>query len=150
MTRPTSITAIRQGASTVRALRPHRPSNPLVAVISMIVGAVFVGVMLTCIVSIAIWPGEAKLLGPMLCTDARPDAVVVYDTYSVRPGETVTNFSLYCMGPRGDVTDHGWGKVFILLSLFHTMLALGLFAFVGLRTRLRQPPSEVENPLISS
>ena len=139
---------MRRGVTVVRGLRPHRPRNPVVAGLATLAAALFAGVMLTCIVSIAIWPGEAELLEPILCTDARPEAVVVYDTYSPRPGETVTNFSLYCMGPRGDVTDHGWGKVFFWLSGFHTLFVLGLFGIGSLRRKLR-PPDRADHLLIS-
>ena len=122
----------------VHPIRTLRERSPIAATVATVLAALFIGLMLTCIVSIAIWPGEAKLLGPLLCTDARPDAVVVYDTYSPRPGETVTDFSLYCMGPNGDVTDHGWGKVFFWLTGFHTLLALVLMGAAGLRGRLRR------------
>jgi hypothetical protein len=140
---------MRRGVTVVRGMRPHRPSNPLLGGLAVMFGALFIGVMLTCIVSIAIWPGEAKLLEPLLCTDARPDAVVVYDTYNVRPGETVTNFSLYCMGPRGDVTDHGWAKVFFLLSGFHTLLALALMGIGVLRGKSKNKPEQPDHMLIT-
>lgn len=128
---------LRHGVTAIRGLRPRRPRNPLLAVIGTLAVALFIGVMLTCVVSIGIWPGEAKLLAPILCTDARPDAVVVYDTYSVRPGETITDFSLYCMGPSGDVTDHGWGKVFVWLWGFHTLIALAAMGTAAIRSKLR-------------
>jgi hypothetical protein len=124
-------------ATVVKGLRA-RSENPIVNWIVVLLASLFAGLMLTVIISIAIWPGEAKLLAPIFCTDARPDAVVVYDTYNPRPGETVTDFSLYCMGPRGDVTDHGWGKVFVALTVFHTGIVLALFALGAIRSKLRQ------------
>lgn len=130
-------------ATLVKGLRPRKPDSPVFNTIAALVASLFAGLMLTVIISIAIWPGEAKLLAPVFCTDARPDAVVVYDTYSPRPGETVTDFSLYCMGPRGDVTNHGWGKVFVALTVFHTGIVLALFALGSIRAKLkrrREPP----------
>lgn len=140
---------------SLHADRPAGRVSPIAVTLGVLAVALFVGVMLTCIVSIGIWPGEAKLLGPILCTDARPDAIVVYDTYSPRPGETVTNFSLYCMGPRGDVTDHGWWKVFVLLTIFHTVLVGLVMVALAARRRLRTSrttpaaPPPATNPLIS-
>jgi hypothetical protein len=142
------MTRLQRSVTAVRGIRPRRPTSRLGSAFVALLAAIFGGVMLTCAVSIGIWPGEAKLLEPLLCTDARPDAIVVYDTYSPQPGETVTNFSLYCMGPRGDVTDHGWAKVFLLLSAFHTLIFLIGFAVasIGSNGRSKDPPA---NPLIS-
>lgn len=129
------------GVDKIRGMRPHRPKNPIVNFFTMIAASLFGGLMLTCIISIAIWPGEAKLLAPILCTDARPDAVVVYDTYNPSPGETVTDFSLYCMGPNGDVTNHGWWIVFMWLTLLHTSLFLAMFAINRLTGPSQRKPS---------
>lgn len=107
----------------------------------------FVGLMSTIIVAIGIWPGEVKLVAPLFCTDAQPDAFVVADTYSPRPGETVTNFSLYCMGPRGDATDHGFFLPFLATAALNTTIivltVLGLWALRRLRRTRRREPSEI-------
>jgi hypothetical protein len=55
----------------------------------------------------AVWPGSFELTAPLLCPDGSPDPLVVRDTYSVRPGETSTTFTLYCLSERGEVTDVG-------------------------------------------
>jgi hypothetical protein len=98
----------------------------------------FAAVMTTCILTIGIWPGEAKLTAPLLCPDDRPDAFVVADTYSVRPGETSTNFTLYCMGPRGETTEVGFFVPFLLLTLLHGAIILGLVFLLGARGAARR------------
>lgn len=55
----------------------------------------------------AVWPGSFELTAPLLCPDDSPDPLVVRDTYSARPGETSTTFTLYCLSERGEVTDVG-------------------------------------------
>lgn len=108
----------------------------------------FVGTMFTIILTIAIWPGEAKLLKPWLCSDDQPDAYVVTDTYQSEPGETSTNFTLYCVGPRGDSTDQGWGKPMLILIGVHTLIIVALFFLFGLlaglakRRRAVGPPDD--------
>jgi hypothetical protein len=82
----------------------------------------FVGVIFTVIVTIGIWPGEAKLTAPLFCPDDKPDVYVVTDSYSVRPGETSYNFTLYCMGPRGEIANQGFFQPFVVLALAHTAL----------------------------
>lgn len=109
----------------------------------------FAAVMTTVIVTIGIWPGEAKLVAPLLCPDDQPDAFVVSDTYSVQPGETTTNFSLYCMGERGQHTEIGFFVPFVLLTVLHGALILALVAVLGLRgaaRRRRQGPTDLQAP----
>ena len=101
----------------------------------------FVSLMSTIIVSMAIWPGEVALTAPLLCDDARPDAYVVRDTYNVRPGETSMTFTMYCVGPRGDYDEIGTFQPFLVLWAAHTMIlaavALLGIAFVRLRSGRR-------------
>jgi hypothetical protein len=100
-------------------------------------GFVFAVSMLSILTSV-IWPGQAELLGPIFCDDARPDAFVVSDTYSSGPGETSTNFTLYCVGPRGDHRDIGWLWPFVGICIMNAVvLALLIGAFM-LRSRLRR------------
>lgn len=98
----------------------------------------FAAVMTTCILTIGIWPGEAKLTAPLLCPDDQPDAFVVADTYSVRPGETSTNFTLYCMGERGQHTEVGFFVPFVLLTLLHGAIILGLVLLLAGRGAMKR------------
>ena len=108
----------------------------------------FVSLMLTILLSLAIWPGEAKLTAPIFCDDAHPDAFVVSDTSSVRPGETYTNFTLYCLGPNGEAQNAGWMGPFLALWAGHALLLLGITItfMVVLRLRRARPIREDEAP----
>lgn len=101
-----------------------------------------------------IWPGEAKLLAPILCDDAHPDAYVVSDTYSSGPGETSTNFTLYCVGPRGDHRDVGWFKPFLGITAINGIVIALVIALFVVRARIRRlrrrqavtPPTDPGQP----
>ena len=98
----------------------------------------FAAVMTTVILAVGIWPGEAKLTAPLLCPDDQPDAFVVSDTYSVQPGETTTNFTLYCMGERGQHTEVGFFVPFLLLTVLHGAIILALVVLFAGRGAMRR------------
>ena len=127
-----------------RAKGPKKGGCLASGLISLVV-LLFAASMVTVIVAVGIWPGEAKLTAPLLCPDDQPDAFVVADTYQVQPGETSTNFTLYCMGERGDVTDVGFAVPFALLTAFHLVLIVLLLVLLGviggLRRRARGEPA---------
>jgi hypothetical protein len=100
-------------------------------------GFVFTITMLSLITSV-IWPGQAKLLAPLFCDDARPDAFVVSDTYSSAPGETSTSFTLYCVGPRGDHRDVGWFKPFLGICGMNALAVTAVAVAVGIRPWVRR------------
>lgn len=108
-----------------------------------LVGFAFVGVMTTCILTIGIWPGEAKLLAPILCPADRSDAFVVSDTTNPRPGETVINYSLHCVGERGEVTEVGFATPFLLLSVIHGAILIPTFWLLGRRGKRRSAAAEL-------
>lgn len=99
----------------------------------------FVGVVGSCLITLAIWPGQLELLAPILCSDAQPDAFVVADTTNPTPGETATNFTLYCMGPRGDSTDVGFLRPFLMISVVNGLLIMIpiVIAMIVMITRFR-------------
>ncbi len=108
-----------------------------------VVVLLFASSMITILLGVAIWPGEAKLTAPFLCPDGQPDAFVVTDTYNVQPGETTTNFTLYCVGPDGDSTDVGFGIPMLLLMAGHTVILLlasiALSVLTAVRVKRRHP-----------
>ncbi len=101
----------------------------------------FCSVMTTVLVSGAIWPGEAKLTAPLFCEDDKPDAFVVVDRSNPAPGETTYNFSLFCMGSRGQTQEVGWFRPSAVLTLGHAVLIVALVGGVILliRWRARRP-----------
>lgn len=87
------------------------------------------------------WPGAMKLTGGLLCPDGQPEAVVV-EAYQQRHGSgTATRASLFCMGPRGDVTEVGsWiplGVLLLLTWLALQALVLPLLVLSAVRRRRR-------------
>lgn len=70
-----------------------------------------------------IYPGAMKWTAASVCPADKPDTVVVRDTYQTEPGETSTNFTLYCLGPRGEIEDAGFGKPVGLLIVWGIALA---------------------------
>jgi hypothetical protein len=115
------------------------------ALISLCV-LLFVASMLTILLTVAIWPGEAKLTAPFLCPEGQDDAFVVTDTYQTEPGETSTNFTLYCVGPRGDFTDAGFFPSFAMLTGFHLALILLLLVLWGVVRRIRRGAGDGGQP----
>ncbi|TJZ80466.1 hypothetical protein FCG67_05195 [Rhodococcus oryzae] len=65
-------------------------------------------------ISSVIWPGQALYLAPLFCEQPTGEAVVVSDTYASGDG-TSTDFTLYCVGDRGQTIDAGWLRPFLLL-----------------------------------
>ena len=65
------------------------------------------------------------------------DPFVVADTHNPHPGETVTNFTLYCMGPRGDATDHGFMGPFLATALLNGIVLLLVAVVLTLLIRRR-------------
>ncbi len=84
---------------------------------------------LSSVITVAIWPGELKLTAPLFCEDDQPETFVVSDT-ETSGGETTTNYTLYCVGPRGDATDAGFFGPFMVVTAVHGLL-LWLFLLFG-------------------
>jgi hypothetical protein len=121
----------------------------------VLVGTVaFASLMLTILLTLAVWPGEAKLTASIYCDDAHPDAFVVSDTQSYRPGETSTTFTLYCVGPNGEATNAGWMGPFMVLWAAHALVIVGLVILLvvvrRLRRRRRGPRKDRSPPLDES
>lgn len=124
--------------SSVRTLRTARRPSGVAGVIVSLLALLFVGSMLTILLAVAIWPGEVKLVAPLFCSDAQPDAFVVTDTYSTEPGETSTDFTLYCMGPGGDATDHGYFLPFLATMAMNIAVLVVVIGIVAAIRRLRR------------
>jgi hypothetical protein len=105
-----------------------------------IVGGFLFAAVIVSILTSVIWPGQAKLLAPVFCDDARPDAFVVSDTYHDSDG-TSTNFTLYCVGPRGEHEDVGWLYPFLGIVVMNSAALLVLGAVATTPGRLRRARS---------
>jgi hypothetical protein len=115
-------------------------------ILALVLGVVtFAAFITTILVTIAIWPGEAKLTAPLFCPDDKSDAFVVVDQYSPEPGRTSYNFSLYCMGSRGQTTEIGFLRPSLVLMAAHgALIALVVAALlIPIRRRRRGRRSPV-------
>lgn len=102
--------------------RPRRtPRTVVVALLSIAFAAMIVSVLV-----MAIWPGSFALFAPLLCSGETPDAFVVVDRYQVVPGETTFNFTMYCVGARGEVDEIGFIRPFLLMMVTVTVVFLAL------------------------
>ena len=113
----------------------RRPST--VVTVGSALGFLFTVSILSILTSV-IWPGQAELLGPVFCDGARPDAFVVSDTYSSGTGETATNFTLYCVGPRGDHRDIGWLKPFLGICVMNAVVLGVVIIAAGFKPWMRR------------
>jgi hypothetical protein len=114
-----------------------RPGRSVGTVVVGLLVLLFVAMIVTTL-TMVIWPGEFRLAGRVLCDDSQPDTFIVSDSYSVRPGETVTEFTLYCVGPAGDATDQGFFRPFLLMTVVHAVILLLVIGIVRLVTTPRR------------
>lgn len=98
----------------------------------------FTSSMVTILLNVAIWPGEAELTAPIFCPADKPEAIVVSDTSNPRPGETTVNFTMYCIDENGAFTEIGWWRPMLALWIFHTLVLFVLISVLGFRSRRRR------------
>ena len=76
--------------------------NPTAAIAVSVAVLLSCSVILTILLAVAVWPGEAKLAAHVLCPADQPDAYVVADSYSSsparrqRPQDVVQRPSWHC------------------------------------------------------
>ncbi|MFG1793512.1 hypothetical protein [Nocardia sp. NPDC049149] len=131
---PTSATEYRSADvdEQVSDAAPRR-SPRILATLAVIL---FSTAMLGCILPIAIWPGEAKLTAPLFCSEPYTEPIVVSDTYHDSEGQS-TNYSMYCVGERGQYREVGFLRPWLALWALHTALVVGLV--VGVRVLRWRP-----------
>lgn len=82
-----------------------------------------------------IWLGQAVYLAPLLCEEPTSEGIVVSDTYATGDG-TSTNFTLHCVGDRGQTIDAGWLRPFLLIWSVY-LLVVAIVVVVALISRKR-------------
>ncbi|WP_194818804.1 hypothetical protein [Nocardia sp. XZ_19_385] len=111
----------------------------------LLVTAVSAGVsagFLSTLIPVAIWPGEAKLTAPLFCSAPATEPVVVSDTWHDSEG-TSTNYTLYCVGDRGALTNEGFALPMLALFTAHVVILTALILLVALAQRARSPRDSV-------
>ncbi|MEV6426192.1 hypothetical protein [Nocardia sp. NPDC051463] len=116
----------------------------LAGVLAVIAGCT---ALVGCLLPIAIWPGEAKLTAPLFCTAPYTEPMVVSDTFVDSEG-TGTNFTLYCVGDRGQSTDEGFLLPWLALWAAHTVL-VGVVALLIAASHRGRPEGFDARPEIS-
>lgn len=125
--------------SRVRDATRNPPASLRGRILGLLIGVpIFLGctALLNLLVLDAIWPGEAKLFAPVLCTDSHPDPFVVADTYQSSDGQSVEH-TVYCVADDGDAVDAGWARAWFLAWVLHTVLVMAVIAALVLRARVR-------------
>lgn len=132
--------------------RGLRPGQVVLAGLGLVLAvAAFLGVTaLVTLVATSIWPGQAGATARWFCDADHPDHLVVATSYQTGEG-TTTDTTLYCIGPRGDAVDVGWGRSWLVLWAGYsvaTAVVVGLVAvWVGRkRAGRRGPPGHDRRP----
>lgn len=100
--------------------------SSLITAVVVVVVAIFVA-----LISSVIWPGQVAHLAPLFCDDPAPTGMVVSDTFATDDG-TSTNFTLYCVGARGQSVDAGWLQPFLVLWGVYTLLLAAIVGVIAL------------------
>ncbi|MDI9899734.1 hypothetical protein QM716_07675 [Rhodococcus sp. IEGM 1409] len=127
-------------------------SRRIVPLVISVVVIVVVGIF-AALLSSVIWPGQVAQLAPIFCDDPTPSAMVVSDTFADDDG-TSTNFTLYCVGPRGQTVDAGWLLPFVVLWGVYSLVLAVVVAVIVLadagRRRRRNSLGGSHAPVASS
>ncbi|MBL1077216.1 hypothetical protein JK358_22715 [Nocardia sp. 2] len=91
------------------------------------------------IVPVAVWPGEAKLTAPLFCPPGTVEPMVVSDTWHDSEG-TSTNYTLYCVGEHGTLTNEGFALPMLVLFTAHVLVITGIVLLAALISRARRGP----------
>lgn len=108
-------------------------AKPLISAVTTGIGA---GSVISFVLPLAIWPGEARLTAPLFCSAPYPDPVVVSDTFHDSEGTSV-NYTLYCVSERGALTDEGFVLPFLVMFAAHIVLVTAVVLAVTLAGRSR-------------
>lgn len=112
-------------------------AKPFAVLSGLVPGVFFASILLS-----VIWPGEIELTAPLFCADPYREPIVVSDTFHDSEG-TSTNFTLFCVGDRGELTDEGFMFPWLTLVAAHTALAALLtFSVAAARRVTTEEPRE--------
>ncbi|MFB8275598.1 hypothetical protein [Nocardia colli] len=107
---------------------PPRRTRKILVMLGVIL---FSTAMLGTVLPVAIWPGEAKLTAPLFCHAPYTEPIVVSDTFHDSEGQS-TNFSMYCVGDRGQYTEVGFLRPWLALWVLHSAVVIALVIMGGL------------------
>ncbi|MGW4533109.1 hypothetical protein ACWEOI_19380 [Nocardia sp. NPDC004340] len=93
------------------------------------------------VVPVAIWPGEAKLTAPLFCSAPATEPMVVSDTFHDSDG-TSTNYTLYCVGDHGMLTDEGFVLPMAVMLTAHVLIVAALVLLAATFRRKAEPVAD--------
>lgn len=129
---------------TVTPRRVRRRAGCLLGPLGLVI---FFSLMIGLVAAvIGIWPGSMKLTAPFLCPSGFDDPFVVSDTYNVRPGETSTTFTMYCLNERGEAKNVGAFRPGFLVFVFMCLLVIVPSVLIFLVKRIIRPPDRPAAP----
>ncbi|PXX70979.1 hypothetical protein DFR70_101400 [Nocardia tenerifensis] len=102
-----------------------RRKGILATLAAIVMGTAILGFVLP----VAIWPGEARLTAPLFCSAPYTEPIVVSDTVHDSEGQS-TNFSMYCVGERGQYTEEGFLLPWLALWALHSAIVIGVVIVV--------------------
>ncbi|MEV5646817.1 hypothetical protein AB0L57_01085 [Nocardia sp. NPDC052254] len=102
------------------------------------------GPLIGFVLPLAVWPGEARLTGPLFCSP-HLDPIVVSDTFHDSEGTSV-NYTLYCVDDHGAFTDEGFLLPFLVLFAAHILIATALAFIVIVTGRIGSPSVPAPTP----
>lgn len=112
-------------------------------VVTALATGLFVGTLST-VVPVAIWPGEAKLTAPLFCSSGT-EPMVVSDTFHDSEG-TSTNYTLYCVGDHGALTNEGFVLPMLVMLTAHVLIVTVLALLAMTFTRTAAPVQDAPAP----
>lgn len=114
---------------------------------SRVVTSLSIGLLagaLSIVVPVAIWPGEAELTAPLFCSAPATEPMVVSDTFYDSEG-TSTNYTLYCVGDHGVLTNEGFALPMLVMLTAHIVIVATL---VLLATSFRTGAAPALDPIV--
>lgn len=97
------------------------------------------------VIPVAIWPGEAELTAPLFCSPPNTTPMVISDTTHDSEG-TSTNYTLYCTGPRGTLTNEGFLLPMLAILAAHILIITTLTFLFALKPRRPQDAPPIDSP----
>ncbi|WP_405163976.1 hypothetical protein OG203_02305 [Nocardia sp. NBC_01499] len=119
-------------------------------ILATLAAILFSTAILGAVLPVAIWPGEAKLTAPLFCEAPYTEPIIVSDTFHDSEGQS-TNYSMYCVGDRGQHTEVGFLRPWLALWALHTAHVIVLVILVRtwrwMATRRTDAPLRIQgNP----
>lgn len=120
----------------------------LLAIPALLAGSAVVAIIITSLLMV-IYPGSFRWTAPQLCPDGQTDAFVVRYHEATSDGQS-TNFTLFCMDERGELTEVGSWRPMGLVFAGMTATLFALFVLLAFWRFLRKSAGAGGSPTIAT